>query len=142
MPVFRLSMTASVSRRADGTLDFDPYALRRQLSELWQTNPNDVTLNITATVIERNGRVLSAVQGSASTIFNVTILRVNPLFETCDVVDASASNSTDNSIILNGAPLALATTPVPTVSQVTNTEYVYVFVVGSIILLILLCLTW
>ena len=46
MPIFKMSMTAAVGRRPDGTLDFDPVAFRRSLAEVFGTEPEDIILNI------------------------------------------------------------------------------------------------
>ena len=108
-------MTASVGRKADGTPDFDPYIFRRQLSELWQTDPNDIILNISVTVRVRSTRALQEIQTSASDIFNITVMSVNPMVQSCDVVtpnDTTISTFSNYSM----APVALE----PTVIVVEN----------------------
>ena len=94
MPIVKTKLTVAVPPLEDGSPDFDPYAFRRQLSELWQMSEDDISLDISITALARNRRALSAIQASATSVFNVTVVRVNPLFESCEVVSADESNTT------------------------------------------------
>ena len=121
MPIFVMSMTASVPVLPDGSPDFDPYAFRRGLSELFDTDPEDIVLNISIVVVARDSRVLTAVHAAANDMFNVTILRVSSVFETCDVTDSS--NETISMQDFNATEYALSLYQDPIVIYKNRTEF-------------------
>ena len=69
--------------------DFDEWTFRRQLAEVFDTDPGDILLSISMTVLIRNGRVLTAVHQAANNLFNISIQRVDSMFETCEMLDAN-----------------------------------------------------
>ena len=69
--------------------DFDEWRFRRQLAEVFDTDPGDILLSISMTVLIRNGRVLTAVHDAANNLFNISIQRVDSMFETCEMLDAN-----------------------------------------------------
>ena len=120
--VFRMSMSVSVSRNPDGTPDFDPYAFRRQLSEVFGADPNDILLNISITVISRNSRVLQNVNDAARDLFNVTVISVSSLAQTCDIVKVA----NDTSIAFDPSNANASLVPAAGTTVIVNNTAIYI----------------
>ena len=89
-------------------------------------------------IIASNQRVLQAVTESARNIFNVTILKVNPVVESCDIVDRNQS-----SMIIMGDVQTITNETIMTVHTETVTVIYVVTIVsavlGGVSLLLLPC---
>ena len=115
-------MSVSVSRNPDGTPDFDPYAFRRQLSEVFGADPNDILLNISITVISRNSRVLQNVNDAARDLFNVTVISVSSLAQTCDIVKVA----NDTSIAFDPSNANASLVPAAGTTVIVNNTAIYI----------------
>ena len=115
-----MNMLLGVGRKADGTLDFDPYAFRRQLAELWSASPADISLNVTIAVVARSDRVLQQIETSVAELFNVTALKVTSIFETCQALDPTQASN------ISIAPEVVEQYLPPEVEYITNNQTIFV----------------
>ena len=129
LPIFRLKFTATVPSLPDGSPDFDEWTFRRQLSEVFEADPGDILLSISMTILARNGRVLTAVHEAANNLFNMSIQSVEPLSQSCGLLDINGSLADSN--LTFGSDIYLMTAN-NTIIQ-TETEYIFLYVMSGVI---------
>ena len=67
-----------------GRIDFDEFAFRRRLADVFSVNPDEVILNISATVLLRDTEDPKGATQKASNLFNISVLSIGDITQSCD----------------------------------------------------------